>query len=324
MVEVWLPYESSEIPIMLPDPIDLRIQPRKLFPEKREADALKKLYEILSKIRKIRILKSPLHTDIEFYFISNLLNRLEVNYQIVSEKPNVVIDLPRYDPLIGIKGSVSTYLLTVNEENIFDVLINKSIDNKYINNSMEHLQKNILYIDLMLSGGNNIYEVYYSDDGSHWNDLIQSYVRHWSLKNDFADVVIASIGGGPWDNEVIFIIMSIMKILKHLPDSSIGIVLGDGVISDSDLEKIFIMKKNSPPQDLNDVYLMALQRTLEKYGGKHIYYFGGLPNTFLKYIGVKNLKNIERFIKTLPSKMKRAISVIEDTIHLYPYSGDDA
>ena len=319
MVEIWLPYENTELPIMLPDPIDLRIQPRKLLPERREVDSLKKLYTLVNELDEVKLFNSPFYTEVERHFISNLLDRLEVTYSFVYEDPNIVIDIPRYDPILGFKCSISTYLMTLNKDEVFDIIAEEFLDESFSTKYFSKLSEDILYIDLMLSGGTSIYEVYSSRGGIHWNDLVKNYKGYWSLKNDFADVVISSVGGGPWDNDLSYIVFSLIKMISYIPDSSVGIVIGDGVISDTDLEKIISIKEKHYPKDLKDVYLLNLQHILNRYSNKRIYYFGGLPDTFLKSIGIKNLKSIERFIRTIPAKMKRAITVIEDTIHLYPF-----
>ena len=319
MVEIWLPYENTELPIMLPDPIDLRIQPRKLFPERRETDSLKKLYTLVNELDEVKLLASPFYTEVERHFIDSLLNRLEITYSFVSEDPNVIIDIPRYDPVLGFKCSISTYLMSLNKDEVFSIVSEEVLEESFSTKYFSELSENILYIDLMLSGGTSIYEIYSSRGGSHWDDLVKKYREYWSLKNDFADVVISSVGGGPWDNDLSFIVFSLIKTISYIPDSSIGIVIGDGVISDTDLEKIISIKEKHYPKDIKDIYLLNLQHVLNRYDNKRIYYFGSLPDIFLKSIDIKNLKSIERFIRTIPTKMKRAITVIEDTIHLYPF-----
>ncbi len=319
MVEVWLPYENTELPIMLPDPIDLRIQSRKLLPERREAESLKKLYTLISELDEVRVFDSLFYTGVEKNFISNLLSRLEYPYEFVSENPNVVIDIPRYDPIFGFKCSVSTYLMTLNKNKVFDIVSESSINETFYTKSFDKLPEELLYIDLILTGGTNIYDIYYSRGGSHWSELVERYKEHWSLKNEFADLIISGVGGSPWDNDLSFILSSLIKIMMYASSSSIGIVIGDGVVSEEDLEKVVSNEILNHPRDVKDIYLMNLKRLSGKYSDKKIYYFGGLPTAFLKEIGVKSLKNVERYIRTIPTKMKRAITVVEDTVHLYPF-----
>ena len=316
MVEVWLPYEETEISLSLPDPIDLRIEPRKLVPEKSEAKALEKIYNQLSELDEVRVLDSFFLTEAEKSFISRLLGKLEIEHAFVSEDPNVVIDIPRYDPIFLGKGSVSTYYLESNKHDVLKSLLDK-IPVSYPNNIMNNLPNDVYFIDIIVNGGAEVYDVYISEGGSHWEDLWKNYESLWSLKSELAPLIISSVGGWPWDSDISLVASSLMKIHQNMAGDGIAIVVGDGIVRDELFDIVTSIDNINSFSSLTEVYLYHLRKLFTEVN-KRLYFFGGLPSTLLKHLSVKSIKNIEWMLRTIPSRMKRAISLIEDVLHIYP------
>ncbi len=316
MVEVWLPYEETEISLSLPDPIDLRIEPRKLVPEKSEAKALEKIYNLLSELDEVRVLDSFFITEAEKSFIRRLLDKLEIEHIFVSENPNVVMDVPRYDPIFLSKGSVSTYYLESNRDDVLKSLL-ETIPVSYPDNLMDTLPSDVYFIDIIVNGGAEVYDVYISEGGRHWEDLWANYESLWSLKSELAPLIISSVGGWPWDSDISLVASSLMKIHQSMSGDGIAIVVGDGIVRDELFDIVANLDNLNIFSSLPEVYLYHLRKLFTEVN-KRLYFFGGIPSTLLKHLSVKSIKNIEWMLRTIPSRMKRAISLIEDALHLYP------
>ena len=311
-----MPYEETEISLSLPDPIDLRIQPRKLVPERSEAKALEKLHSFLSELDEVKILNSFFYSEAEIDFIKRLLNRLEIEYTFVKEDPNVVIDIPRFDPILLSKGAISTYYLEINRDDILSSLL-EGFPVKYPKDILAEVPKDISFIDIIVDGGSEVYDIYMSVDGSHWEILWEDYYNLWGLKSPLASLIICSVGGWPWDSDISLIASSLLKLHNSTPDDGVAILVGDGVVRDEVYNRVMMLDELDAFNHISEVYLYHLRNEFSR-SSKRIYYFGGLPSTFLKYLNVKNLKNIEWMLKTIPLRMKRSISLIEDSLHLYP------
>ena len=317
MVEIWLPYEETEISLSLPDPIDLRIEPRKLVPERSEAKALEKIYNLLSEMDEVRILDSFFLSEAEKRYIARLLDKLEIEYIFVSEDPNIVMDIPRYDPLFLRKGSVSTFYLESNRDDVLKSLI-ETFPVSYPDDFTNSLPKDLYFIDIIVNGGTELYDVYISEGGSHWKDLWKNYESLWSLKSELAPLIISSVGGWPWDSDISLVASSLIKIHQNMAGDGVSIVVGDGIVKDELFDMVTNLDNINAFSSLPEVYLYHLRKLFTEVN-KRLYFFGGLPSTLLKHLGVKSIKNIEWMLRTIPSRMKRAISLIEDALHLYPY-----
>jgi hypothetical protein len=315
MVEVWLPYSDTEISIMLPDPIDLRIQPGKFSPESREAGVLDGLYRVLSELDDVRILRSFFHTDVEVGFISRLLDRLEIDHNLVSSDYNVIVDIPRYDPILGRRCSATLHYLEYYRDDVLERVFKGDVL-EYPSDYGGVLSSDILYIDLLVEAGGRLYDLFHSNGGVHLGGLWDRYLDLWSLNSELSSFIIASVGGGPWDSELALVASAFIKIYDLVDSDGVAIVVGDGVVKDSHIDKLVELDVDAGYKDLESMYLGYLVR--QYGGGKRIYYYGSLPSTFLRRLNLKSIRSIDRMIRTLPSRLKRSISVVEDLLHLYP------
>jgi hypothetical protein len=314
-VEVWLPYGDTEVSIMLPDPIDLRLQSVKLSPESIEGKVYEELYNHLVKIKDIRILRSSVHGLNEANFISRLLDKLELEYKYVDDDFNIVFDIARYDPIFGFKGSLTSLYCKDSLEKCLEEI--NSVGSLKISSSDVNVPSEVMYVDIVLDDAARLYSVYCSDDGSHWDELWNDYKELWALKSELAPMVIASAGGSPWDDDIVSLSVSLLKLHSILPDEGIGILIGDGVVREDDLDIALSLDS----YDKLDIRIIYLRKLKDIFSGKskRIYYFGSLPSTFLRKFNVKTISNLDRFIRTLPSRMKRSITIIENLYFLYPY-----
>jgi len=313
-MEVWLSYRDTELPIMLPDPIDLKIAPKTIVPEAKEFTILSKLYEVLKDLDECNISFNPIADSTEVSYIKDLINRTEIKCKYVSiEDANVYIDIFRYDPILGFRSSLWSKFFrddTINKLNIISRDKDKRIF-KYI-----EVDKEKLYIDLILDGGPRLVNIFYSHDGSHYEDALNYYTSRWCLRSDVGNLILASIGGYPWDESIYLFVISLIKLMKILCEDCIGILIGDGRIIDIDPTKL----KNISIDDVenvSDFYIYHLVNNIGLRPG--VIYYGSLPSTLVKLLGLKKTRDVESYIKALPTRRKRNVLLIEDLTLLYPY-----
>jgi hypothetical protein len=214
------------------------------------------------------------------------------------------------------KGSLTTYYLELNREEVLGYLLT-DYPVKYPEDLSLYKSSEILYIDILVESGGKIYDVYMSKGASHWGLLWEEYKRLWSLRSSLSPLIVGSVGGFPWDSDIILISCAILKLLLAMGPDMVAIVVGDGLVRDELYDMVLRLGDISRFDTLSEVYLYHLKNSLGRMD-RRIYYFGGLPSTFMRYLNVKSIKNIEWMLKTLPTKVKRSTSLIEDLTHLYP------
>ena len=310
MVEVWLPYRDTEIPIMLPDPINLKIMPKTVYPARVEREALEKIDLIFKKVKEPKIY-IPIYADeVERSFIKGVLRRRRVEYVEVDdpESSDAIIDIFRYDPILGYRSSIWA-------SELHDDPVNKL--RKYIakrDKKPSGIHRDKLYIDLILDGGARIYDVFVSRDGSHFEDARRTYDGGWCLKTEFSPLVIASMGGIPWDSSLTLYLTSLTK-LYLLGRPEVGIISISGVtLKDLD-PSIFKELDIDSAEDVSQLYMAY---SLSMLRNLNIVHYGSIPKSILSIFGFSKTSNPERYLSRIPMAKKRDILVIEDLYLLNP------
>ncbi len=293
MVEVWLPYRDVEIPVMLPDPINLMIQPKTVYPKSLERDALEKLKLLIGD--KARPVLSPAADPVEKRFINRLLKRIGVE---IGGGREVYIDIFREDILLGFRSSIwIPRLRDLEPRELLDG--SKELD--------EGLPRSV-YVDIVLDGGGRVHQVFGSKDGSHFEEAREEYLRGWCLRGEPASLIIASVGGSPWDESLILSISSLAKAAKILDGDSILI----GVTAAKELgippTKLGV-KDIEEVSSFQEAYLWRARRLLNNV---NVVVYGSIPRIFASMMGVSRVKNVEGYIHRLPVSKKRSVLVFED------------
>jgi len=299
-MDVWLPYSDVEIPIMLPDPIDLRLVSRRFSSIEREKIVIKKLNELLSGLDSLRICDSPLLLPSERVVIGDKLKMLGLDYEYSPSDFNVVINLVRNDPLFGITCSY------MHEVACLDGLSDPAAIKEACKNKGG--SENVLYLDVFVDGLGRLQEVY--SGGHEFGSLVEAYEKYWGMVSEVTPLMIGSLGGYPWDRDLHSIVVALSKALDLVRDN-IVILVGDGELSDEDIDYLLGVKRGV----FLTLYLDLIKRRSEEISGR-IYYFGSLPQRVCKEFGLRYIRDINKFIKTVPVKVKRETTVIEDILHV--------
>jgi len=310
MVEVWLPYGDMEIPILLPDPINLKIMPKTIYPMRRELDTLEKLRSILVDITPLNIFLSPLADEAEKGYVLSVLRRLEVDYKIVDdyEESNIVIDIFRYDPILGFRSSVWVGEIAMDPLKFLRTALYKEFSPGIRGGDK-------LYIDLILDGGARLFDVISSDDGSHYEEAKKIYVEGWCLKTDLAPLIITSLGGVPWDSSLYLLMIGLSKLaFLGVRDSTI-LIISRTRLRDVD-PTIF---KGLTIENARDVYQLYIAYCRDKLEGLNIVHYGALPRTIASHLKITKTLNVEKYLSRIPLAMKRDVLVIEDLYLFHPY-----
>ncbi len=294
MVEVWLPYRDIEVPIMLPDPINLRIQPKTVYPSSVERDALEKLRLLAGE--KVRPIYSPLSDEVERRFLNRLLRRAGVE---IGGDREVYIDIFREDPILGFRSS------------IWIPILNNLPFKNVLEKAVEGIPKEVpvaIYIDVLLDGGGRLHQVFGSRDGGHFGEARDEYMRGWCLRSGFAPLIIASMGGSPWDESVSLMMSSLTRLAKALDDGATVIVvaaLGKIGVEPTRLSRLTVDAASSP----EELYIAYAREHLKKI---NVIHYGSLPRVIANILGISKVRNVESYIQRLPAARKREILVVED------------
>ncbi len=310
MVEVWLPYGDTEIPIMLPDPINLKIMPKTIYPSSREQDALDKFRAMIIKRTPLKVFLSPLADDTERGFIVGVLRRLAVDFEVVEDldDSNVVVDIFRYDPILGYRSSLWVGNLVDNTLSFLKEAIYKEPTPKVEDGDR-------LYIDLVLDGGARLYNVFGSRDGSHYEEVSKVYMEGWCLKTDLSPLIIASLGGLPWDSSLYLFMIGLSKLAVLGVKESTVIVVSRARIRDLD-PTVF---KGLTVDNADDPFQFYIAYCRDKLAGYSIVHYGSIPRSIASLLNINKTMNPERYLARIPITKKRDILVIEDLYLLYPY-----
>jgi len=309
MVEVWLPYGDTEVPIMLPDPINLKIMPKTIYPSSKEQDSLGKFRTMVVKRTPLKVFLSPLADEAERGYIVGVLRRLAVDFEVVEnfDESNIVVDIFRYDPILGFRSSlwVSNLIddpLSFLRDAMYRELIPKiEVDEK-------------LYVDLILDGGARLYDVLASRDGSHLREAREIYTRGWCLKTETAPLIISSLGGLPWDSSLYLFMIGLSKLdVLEVGDSTI-IVISRTRVKDLD-PTIF---KDLTVDNAEDPFQLYIAYCRDKLAGYSIIHYGSIPRSIASLLNLSKTLSAEKYLSRIPITKKRDVLVIEDLYLLYP------
>ncbi len=310
MVEVWLPYGDTEIPIMLPDPINLKIMPKTIYPSSREQDALEKFRAMVIKRIPLKVFLSPLADDAERGFIVGVLRRLAVDFEVVEDldDSNVVVDIFRYDPILGYRTSLWVGKLVEDPLSFLKKAIYKEPTP-----DVDDGEK--LYIDLVLDGGARLYDVFGSRDGSHYEEVHKVYTEGWCLKTDLSPLIIASLGGLPWDSSLYLFMIGLSKLAVLGVKESTAIVVSRTRVRDLD-PTVF---KGLTLDNADDPFQFYIAYCRDRLSGYSIVHYGSIPRSIASMLNINKTLNPERYLARIPITKKRDILVIEDLYLFHPF-----
>lgn len=310
MVEVWLPYGDTEIPVMLPDPINLKIMPKTIYPQSKEKDSLEKLRNILKEYTPIKLVLSPIADDAEINYITGVLRRLGLEYEVTNEfdESNVAIDIFRYDPILEFRTSLWF-------KNLFDDVMEFLRKSIYSKPKTPYGGKgNRLYVDLVLDGGARLYDVYASTDGSHFNGVVKVYTEGWCLKTEPSPLIIASMGGLPWDTSLYLFLIGLSKLTNVAERGSTVIAVSKSKVKDVDPTVLKDLKVG----DAEDPHYLYIAYCKEKISNLNIVHYGSIPRSIASLLNMSKTLSVEKYLGRIPISKKRDILVIEDLYLFYP------
>ncbi len=299
-MDVWIPYSDVEIPISLPDPIDLRIISRRFSSVDREKRMLRRLNELLVGLDYIKICDSSLMLPSERIVIEDKLKTLGIDFEFSASDYNVVFNVVRSDPLFGI--TCSRMHRIVCEKGFGNVDIIKSACWGGGSDDVD-----ILYLDLLVDGLGRVQEVY---SGGSVEGIKDTYFKYWGGVDHYTPLIIAGLGGYPWDNDMRSIVISIAKSLDLVRDN-IVLLVGDGKLGDHDIDYLLGVGDDL----VTNLYRDLIMRRLPNISGR-IYYYGSLPQRVCREFGLRYVRDVDKFVKTIPVKVKRETTVIEDVLHV--------
>ena len=309
MVEVWLPYGDTEVPIMLPDPINLKIMPKTIYPSSREQDSLSKFRTLVIKRAPLKVFLNPLADDAERGYIVGVLRRLAVDFEVVDdiEESNIVVDIFRYDPILGFRTSLWVESLVDDPVSFLREAMYKELRPRVEGDER-------LYIDLILDGGARLYDVVGSRDGSHLEEAQNIYTNGWCLKTETAPLIITSLGGLPWDSSLYLFMIGLSKLaVLDVKDSTV-IAISRTRVRDLD-PTIF---KDLTVENAEDHFQLYIAYCRDKLSGYSIVHYGSIPRSIASLLNISKTLSAERYLARIPITKKRDILVIEDLYLLHP------
>jgi len=299
-MDVWIPYSDVEIPISLPDPIDLRIISRRFSSIDREKRMLRRLNELLVGLDYIKVCDSPLMLPSERIVIKDKLKTLGIDFEFSASEYNVVFNVVRSDPLFGITCSrMHRVVCEKGFENV-DVIRSACGEGGFDDGD-------VFYLDLLVDGLGRLQEVY---SEASVEGIKDTYFKYWGGVDYYTSLIIAGLGGYPWDNDMRSIVISIAKSLDLVRDN-IVLLVGDGKLGDHDIDYLLGVGDDL----VTNLYRDLIMRRLPNISGR-IYYYGSLPQRVCGEFGLRYVRDVDKFVKTIPVKVKRETTVIEDVLHV--------
>jgi len=295
LVEVWLPYREIEIPVMLPDPINLRIMAKTVYPQGREREALERLRLLVGD--KATPIYSPVADEAERSFIRRLLRRAGVEE---GGDRRVYIDIYREDPILGFRSS--TWIPMLSEGGV--EVLRKALDG-----GLEPRRPRGVYVDLILDGGARLYDVLGSRDGGHLGEARERYRSGWCLRSEPGRLILASMGGEPWDSSLYLFMVGLAKLAKLMePGQTTSLVVAS--IKQIDVDPTIL--RDLEPEGASDPRLFYIAYSKRLVRDLNIVYYGSLPRTIASLLGINKIRSPEAYIHRLPVARKRDVLVIED------------
>jgi len=318
-VEIWLPYDDTECPVDLPDPIDLRISPR-IHPSRGSRNTvIQKITNFLSEIHEPVICIDPTLTREEKKVIKSALNETGIEYKENSENYNTVVSIIRQDPLLSYRGSVTAHYLNVEWNTIKEVILSannvKTEVEKLVDRAVKVFPNDIYTIDFIFSGDSPI-DVECGLGVKAWLRGIEKYKEKWDMKVGISPLTIGSVGGYPYDANIINILISFIKVFWiYGNEIEYLLMIGDASRDLSiDPTKIARIKKEDV-STYADLIIYLFKNLASDFPFTH-YLLSGYPKSLLKYLGLKVISDLNSVIKRIPSRKKRMVTVIEDVLNV--------
>lgn len=319
MVEVWVPYNETEYPILLPDPIDLRLATRVIIPEEEGGKVVEEVKEKISEFSSPKIYVDKYLDESERRVIRDYAKKDNVAYVEEPDEADIIIGITRQDPIFGYIGSGSAYYyheVCHDSDWLSRVLDGLSIESEMLEDIESHFPGDKLGITFIMDGQARPYKAFMGYGPDHWISSIQEYKKYWEIRVDLAPIVIASIGGYPYDTGVKAILKALLKLVPRVDENSLIFIIGDGsIVREYDLTRLSSLKPGDM-RDLDDLLFLKTRNVLNDFGGRVVLQTA-LSATVCRLIGIRSVNGIEKVLSRIPSRRKRIITVIEDLTNIY-------
>jgi hypothetical protein len=319
MVEVWVPYDETEYPILLPDPIDLRLASRVIIPDEEEEKIIEELKEKLSEFTSPKIYIDNYLDDSERRVLRDYIKKDDISIIDNPIEADIVIGITRQDPIFGYTGSSSAYYYheIYRDPNWLSKSLNGlSPESEILEEIKSSYPDDKFGISFIMDGQGRAYKVFMGYGSSHWMDSINEYRSYWEIKVDLSPIVIASLGGYPYDTGVKGFLKGLLKLIPKVDEKAMVFIIGDGSrVMEYDLTRLSGLK----PGDLNDIddlLFLKAKNLVAAFEGRIILQTS-LSATVCRLIGIKSINNVEKVLSRIPARRKRIITVIEDLINIY-------
>lgn len=310
LVEVWLPFGDTEYPVLLPDPIDLRLSSRKTPSPEERIMIMKNIKEALQEFDEPVIHIDNTLSGHERRVIRDMLKKTDVKFKESDENYNILVSITRQSPILGWRGTSPSIYIKKNFDDILKTGMLPTIDQ-----IAEIFPDDILGISIIMSDGEIPFSVYWGFGGQHWISSVEDYIKRWEINVDLSPITIASLGGYPYDSRISNMLEAILKLSPYKGIEQL-IILGDLSLEfEYDITKIPSLNR----ENISNYQELVLYKFIEdvKKNKPNIYVVGGMPKTVAKLIKLKTAKTVETVLNKIPARKKRIISVIEDLTNIY-------
>ena len=310
MVEVWLSYGRAEMPVELPDPIDLRISPRVAIPRGEREKLVGEIRRALSSVEEPIVWIDDTLSPSEREVVRSLLKSSGVEFCEDPYSFNVFVSITRQGSLIGWRGTAPYFYIKENFERIRAVVAEGVEVEPSIDEIARAFPSDLMGISLVMAEGDALAGVFWGTGPRHWISSVTAYRERWRVGISISPLTIASLGGYPFDTSVVNALDAVGKLLR-LGGIDVLVVVGPSESEERRLPR--------GPEDItgyHDLVFYKFSRLVRSFRGS-IFFVGRVPEGFAEAFGIERAADVEEVLGRLSARRKRMISVIEDLVNAY-------
>ncbi len=345
MVEVWLPFGETKIPILLPEPVRVNeIKGRSVVEETSEA-ILEKISRLKKGEEELEVIFNPDATPTEKLVFEKIFRSCNIAWsekKIVGEeetyfkrtsdgvelefcedmaaKDLVFAGVFRPSIVFGFSGCLTSFLSHL-RRNSYTTLLKKSVEGglEYGKESGFHStlseiadEYSFKCMSVVLDASGRVARVFAEEGSEPWRRSRDLYLEIWGTGEDLNKTIIASSGGVPWDTHFIASLSGLYNVVFRAEKRSRVIYLSEAEEGlEVDLTLLWMALRKRRFVDVSTACIYKLRRLLREKEVRSTF-VSTVPKVYTEGLGVKRAERVDDLVSAIPSRFRREISLVEN------------
>lgn len=341
MVEVWLPFGDTELPVMIPEPTTLREIVPPPVDDEREEPLEQKLDDLASEVgeRTLNLVfdyeSNRSQRDLCLDFLSRgALKAVEIDQpesRAVSEgdaesgftfhidrfplEPSTVLaGVCQPSSVLGWSGypaAIIRFLPLGSNLEVFSWIVRQETTFGERGQTLSAFNEALsaydpLSVSFVLSPDGKVADFRFGFGSEPWADSVATYERLWTTEEPLEGLVLASSGGRPWDDSFLGSLKGLFNLVASGVERIIYVAEARGGL-EVDLTKFWKAVSERRPLDIHTASAIKLMGILK---GRRPMLVSAIPEFIAKKTGLRSRADVDKAVASVRRSERTTITLV--------------